>query len=133
MIIKELTKDDLKEAQKIYCKNFNKEYKKITIEPPTILLGLFTENTLIGIAQIDFLNKYFENQKIAYINGVCIKKEYQGQGYGDKFLKACIKICKENNADLINLTSNKTRTSAHRLYAKNNFEIVDTILFKKDL
>lgn len=133
MIIKELTNDYLEEAHKIYCDCFNKEYKNITLKSTGLLLGLFKENTLIGIAQIDYLNKYFENQKIAYINGLCIKEEYRKQGYGDYLLKECIKICKENQADMINLTSNKTRIQAHRLYERNSFEIANTILFKKEL
>lgn len=133
MIIKELPKSELENAKKLYCDSFNKELKETNIKLNGTILGLYLDNTLIGIAQIDYINNYFENKKIAYINSLCIKKEYRHQGYGDQLLKACIQISQEKKADIINLTSNKNRVYAHMLYQKNNFEIVDTILLKKEL
>lgn len=133
MIIKKLPDTDLEAAKKIYCESFNKEYQETTIEPSGIILGAYLDNLLIGIVQIDFLNNLFENKKIAYINSLCIKKEYRHQGYGDQLLKTCIKISQENEANIINLTSNKKRIYAHMLYQKNDFESIDKFFFTKNL
>lgn len=132
-MIKELTKMDLEEAKEIYCESFNKKEKEISIDLTGTILGIYLDDRLIGIAQIDYINNYFENKKIAYINSLCIKKGYRHQGYGDQLLKACIKIARDNRADMVNLTSNKNRVYAHMLYQKNDFEAIDTVLLKKDL
>lgn len=132
-MIRELTDKDLEQAKKIYCESFCKEEIEANLPVAGVLLGIFVDNILIGLVQMDYIYNYFENKKIAYINSLCIKKEYRHQGYGDQLLKFCIKLARDNNADMINLTSNKNRVYAHMLYQKNNFEVVDTVLLKKDL
>ena len=133
MIIKELEQSDLEEAKKLYCESFHKEYQETTISLLGTIIGMYVENELIGIAQIDYINNIFENKRIGYINSFCIKNKYRHQGYGDTLLKECIKIIENNNGNMINMTSNKNRVYAHMLYQKNNFEIVDTLLLKKDI
>lgn len=133
MNIKELPKEDFEQAKQLYCESFNKPYQPTTIELLGKIIGIYQENQLIGIAQIDYINNVFENKRIAYINSFCIKKEYRHQGYGDKLLKECIQIIKKNQGSLINMTSNKNRVYAHMLYEKNNFETIDTILLKKEI
>ena len=133
MIIKELPKEDFELAKQLYCECFYKEYKKTTIQLNGTILGIYINNELIGISQIDYINNVFENQIQAYINNFCIKENYRNQGYGDILLKKCLQYIKENNGNIINMTSNKDRIFAHKLYKNNNFEIVDTIVLKKDL
>ena len=133
MIIKELPQNDFEEAKKLYCESFHKPYQKTTIKLLGKIIGLYLNDTLIGIAQIDYINNVFENKRIAHINSFCIKEEYRHQGYGNKLLKACTEIIEKENGNMINMTSNKNRVYAHMLYKKNNFEPIDTILLKKDL
>ena len=71
--------------------------------------------------------------KKAIINSFCIKKEHRHKGYGNYFLNECIKYLKDKDIDHLNITSNKNRIYAHMLYKKNNFEIIDTIILKKNL
>lgn len=133
MIVREVDVNDLEQAKIIYCESFNKEYKDINIDINGTILGLYLDNKLIGITQIDYINNYFENKKIAYINSFCISNQYRNQGYGDYLLNKCINIIRDNGADVIKLTSNKNRVYAHMLYRKNEFEIVDTVILKKEL
>lgn len=141
MIIRELAWENLMEASNLYCNCFQKEKKEIFEKDvscisdmlPHHLFGLFLQEELIGMVQIDFLYLHFENQKIAYINSFCIKEDYQNRGFGDKLLKWCIQYAKDNQADKINMTSNKQRIYAHMLYQKNGFSPVDTVIFKKEL
>lgn len=132
MLIKELLPEEIEQAKEIYCKSFQKKYIPSTLNLTGTILGCYLENQLIGIAQIDYINNIFENKKIAWINSFCIHPNYQNQGYGDIFLKKCIKYLQEKEVDFINMTSNPTRTYAHKLYTKNSFETVNTILFKKN-
>lgn len=135
MIIKEIDKNNLKDAVNLYCECFNKEKTLIDVElnEDESIVGIYLEENLIGLVQLSYINNIFENKKICHINSFCIKKEYRHQGYGDTLLKECLRIAKDNNVDIVNMTSNKNRVYAHMLYQKNNFEVVDTIFLKKDI
>lgn len=135
MIIKELNQNDLEIAKQLYLECFAKNQQPITIKlsETESIIGIYLKNNLIGLAQLSYINNIFENKKICHINSFCIKKEYRHQGYGDKLLKECINIAKNNNSNIINMTSNKNRIYAHMLYQKNKFDKVDTILLKKDI
>ena len=132
-IIKEIPKEEYNIAINIYNECFNKNTTNIATPLLGNLLGLYLDNTLIGIAQIDYFNNIMDNQKQAIINNFCIKKEYQHQGYGNYLLNECIKYLKNKGINKINMTSNKNRIYAHMLYQKNNFEIIDTILLNKNI
>lgn len=134
MIIKEIPQTDYQEVYQLYCDSFN---KKTVNKHPNIntknLIGLYLDNELIGLAQLDYFDNNFENVKIAYLNNFCIKEKYRHQGFGDTLLKECLNIAKTNGATSIQLTSNKNRIYAHMLYQKNNFQIIDTIFLKKEI
>lgn len=131
--VKEISNSDLTKAREIYNNSFNKQITNHNIPLLGKVIGIYKDNNLIGICQIDYINDIFENKKRAYINNFCIDKNYRNKGYGDKLLKSCINILKKEKIDYINMTSNKTRTIAHKLYQKNNFTIVDTNIFKRNL
>ena len=133
MIIKKIPIKDYDIAISIYNECFNKKQKSIDIPLLGDLIGLYLNNTLIGLVQIDYINNIMENTKQAIINNFCIKKEYQNKGYGNYLLNECIKYLKEKNIKKINLTSNKNRIYAHKIYNKNNFEIINTIYLNKDI
>lgn len=133
MIVKKIPNNELNIALEIFNECFNKNNKNINIPLLGDLFGLYKNNILIGILQIDYINNFLENTKIAIINNFCIKKEFRNKGYGNFLLNECIKYLKERNIDKISLTSNKNRIYAHMLYKKNNFEIIDTIILNKDL
>lgn len=133
LTIKKLSNTELKEAQQIYCRCFNKKAQKLTLPLTSQILGFYLNNHLIGLTQIDIINNILENKKIALINSFCIDQQYQNQGYGDYFLKECLTLLKKEHIDTINMTSNSKRIYAHKLYSKNNFEIIPTNIFKKDL
>lgn len=133
MIIKEIPKEDYESAMQLYCLCFEKKYKQIELPLLGNLIGLYIDNNLVGIAQIDYINNLLENKRIAYINSFCIHPDYRNKHLGDTLLKECINICKKNNCNYINLTSNKNRTIANKIYKNNNFEIIDTRILKKDI
>ena len=133
IIIKELEKNDFNGAKKLYCESFDKEMKKTTLNLMGSIIGVYLDNELIGMAQIDYINNVFENIRIGYINSFCIKKEYRHKGYGTKLLDEFINIIKLNGGSLVNMTSNKNRVYAHMLYKKLGLEEVDTVLLKKDI
>ena len=120
MIIKRLENKDIEVASQLYSDSFNRPYRRIEVDDKDIVLGLYLEDELIGLVQINYINNVFEDKKIGYLNSFCIKEEYRHQGYGDKLLKYCEKLIKENGCNTIQMTSNKNRVYAHMLYKKNS-------------
>ena len=133
MIVKEIVNDEINIALDIYNECFNRNTKKIDISLIGDLLGLYIDDNLVGIIQIDYINNIMENERIAIINNFCIKKEYRNKGYGNYLLNEAIDYLKDKGINKINLTSNKNRVYAHMLYKKNNFLEVDTIMLNKEL
>lgn len=133
MIVKKIQNTELNLVLDIYNECFNKNSKSIEIPLLGDLFGLYMDNKLIGIIQIDYINNIMENERIAIINNFCIKKEFRNKGYGNFLLNDCIKYLKHKNINKINLTSNKNRVYAHMLYKNNNFNIIDTLLLNKEI
>lgn len=133
MVVRKLMDNELNLALDLYCDSFLKEKKNSNLKLLGEVFGVFLDDELMGMVQFDFIHHIFEDKKILYINGFCIKNSYRNQGYGDKLLKWCISFAKGHQVDIIQLTSNKTRIYAHQLYEKNGFEIVNTTIFKKDI
>ena len=131
--IKEILDSDWDRARDIFSNSFGK--KKVCSILPLLgkVIGIYVDNVLVGFCQIDYLNDVFANEKRAYINSFCIDSSYRNKGYGDKLLKGCINILKNEGVNYINMTSNKKRILAHKLYKDNNFSIVDTCIFKRNL
>ena len=133
MVVRKLMANELEMALELYCDSFLKEKKNSNLDLLGEVFGMFLEDELIGMVQFDFIHHIFEDTKILYVNGFCIRDSYRNQGYGDKLLKWCLAFANEHHVDVIQLTSNKTRVYAHKLYEKNGFETVDTVIFKKDI
>lgn len=133
MEILPITEEHWQEAKEIYCECFNKPNIPTTIPLSGTLIGLFQEFELIGLVQIDYINDIFTNTKIAYLNNFCMKKKYQNQGYGEYLLKTCIEKLKKENINTIQLTCNKNRSHAHKLYQKYEFTPIDTVFLKKNI
>ena len=131
--VKELLQEDYTLAKDIYCDSFEKENTESFLPILGKVIGIYLDDSLIGFCQIDYLNDFFENKKRAYINSFCIQSKYRNRGYGDRLLKECISLLVHEGVDYINMTSNSSRKIAHRLYRNNNFEIVDTCIFKRNL
>lgn len=133
MIIREYNCEDNLELIKLFNECFNKDYKSINMSPSAKIFVLEENKKIIGMASIDILNDIFKNIKYGYVNNVCVSKECQGKGYGKELMSKIDEYAKEIDLEYIILTSNKKRVSAHRLYKKCGYEIVDTCFFKKKL
>ena len=68
MNIQEIKEQDLEKAFQIYQDCFQVKRKEHNLKITTPLLGLYQNENLIGICQINFINNIFENERIAYIN-----------------------------------------------------------------
>ena len=97
------------------------------------ILLLKDENKVIGLSMITLKNDPFKNKKSYYIDYVCIKEEYRHKSLGRKMFDTIIEIAKENNIDYIELTSNKSRVEARKMYFDCGMSIKDTDVFIKQI
>ncbi len=67
------------------------------------------------------------------IDDLCVMEDYRGLGIGTKLLEELDQMAKSDNISYLELTSNKKRCAAHKLYQKNNFKIIETDLFRKEI
>lgn len=115
------------------CFNKNIVYHDFNNPNDNIIIVAEIEDTIIGMLEIDFIENTIQNTKYAIINNVCVDDKFRHMGIGKLLLNSAEVICKDNKCSYINLTSNKTRSEAHALYKKENYKIIDTCIFRKDL
>lgn len=113
---------------------FNKDYKNdFNLLNNQKLLLLKDSNILVGLCLITEKYDPFRKSKTYYLDYLCIKKEYQNNGLGTKMFNKILEIAKENNIDYIELTSNKDRINARKMYLNMGMKIKDTDIFIKEI
>jgi len=66
----------------------------------------------------------------AWIEDVVVDELYRGQGVGKALTLFAIQYAKEEQAEVLMLTSNHTRINANKLYKKVGFETKDTNVYR---
>lgn len=98
-------------------------FKAIEKEPNQDLLVLVNdEDEVLGTLQITYL-QYLNHKgsKRALIESVRIHSSQRGRGLGEKMFQLAINRAKEKGVNVIQLSSDKTRTDALRFYEKLGF------------
>lgn len=131
MKLRKIKKEELQEAKNIYEEAFQKTIKNL--ENPKNTFVLINKNKILGLCQINYIKDNFTNKQTAYLNNICIKKEYQNQGLGTILLNTIEKTIAKKGTSKIMLTSNKKRTIANKLYKKQNYEKNKSNLYTKEL
>jgi ribosomal protein S18 acetylase RimI-like enzyme len=68
----------------------------------------------------------------AWIEDVVVDQAARGEGVGEKLVREAIRIASENGARTIDLTSNRRREAANRMYGKLGFGRRDTTVYRID-
>lgn len=127
--------NEIDEVQSLIKESFNIEIDKssFTLQNNQKILLLKDNNKVIGLSMITLKNDPFKNKKTYYLDYICIKEEYRHKSLGRKMFEEIIKIAKEDNIDLIELTSRKERIDARNIYLDYGMQIKDTDIFVKEL
>lgn len=128
-------KDETEEVIKLINESFNSNAKKenFSLQDNQRMLLLKDDNKVIGATLITLKKDPIWNAKKFYLDYVCIDKAYRNKGLGEKMFDEIEKIAYEEDIDVLELTSNKTRTAARNLYIKKGMSIKDTDIFIKNL
>ena len=127
--------DEYDETLELINKSFDTNASKETfiLANNQKLLLLKNESEIIGTCLITLKNNPVNNTKTFYLDYICIKEEYRNRGLGSKIIKEVEKIARNENINYLELTSNKNREYARKMYLNEGMTIKDTNVFVKEL
>jgi GNAT superfamily N-acetyltransferase len=89
---------------------------------PRNLLAVADDGAIIGCMQITFIPGLGRHgAERAQFEAVRIRAERRGAGLGKQFMSWAIDLARERGCVLVQLTTDKVRTDAHRFYAALGF------------
>lgn len=91
------------------------------------------DEEVVGHLLLRFCNDPIRNKKFYFVEYVCVKSTFQNKGIASSLFDYAFQICKENNIDYLELTSNPSRVAAHHLYHKLGFQVRETTVFRKEI
>lgn len=99
---------------KIYMNKINDEnsYNVVAIE----------DDKIIGVLILEISTKLHRAKKAAFIDSLIIDENCRNKGYGKRLLDEAIKYAKEQDCEVIELTSFIANEDGHRFYEKNGFK-----------
>ena len=107
------------------------QLSKNTNNTNNIELVAIEDNRVVGFLTISKIHDSIKNIYYAYINYVCVKKEYRRRGIATMLFNHVFDLCHNENILYLELTSNSSRCEAHGLYKKIGFSIRNTNVFRK--
>ncbi|GAA1539847.1 GNAT family N-acetyltransferase [Streptomyces albidochromogenes] len=96
---------------------------RLTDDPNQHLVVAVRENRVVGTLQLTVipgLSRRGSTRSI--IEGVRIHADERGSGLGSRLIEWAIDASRRQNCQLVQLTSDATRTDAHRFYERLGFE-----------
>ena len=127
LIINLLLEDDLGQTRESNSKELDKRYieafHKINIDPNQYLMVVEKANEFVGTCHLTVMPSItFIGSTRMQIEAVRVTQKYRGQKIGEWMMQEAIKYAKSKGASIIQLTTNKQRTSAKHFYEKLGFE-----------
>ncbi len=97
-------------------------FAAIDTDPNNDLVVLEADGRLAGMMQLTFIPYLTHTGSWrCLVEGVRVAREFRDQGLGTQLLEHAIERARERNCSLVQLTSDKQRTSALRFYAALGF------------
>jgi GNAT superfamily N-acetyltransferase len=97
-------------------------FEAIARDPAHRLIVAEFGGEVIGTLQITFIPGLVNfGLKRGLLENVHIRADQRGSGHGSIMMQWAIERCREHGCGVVQLTSNKVRTDAHRFYRKLGF------------
>lgn len=97
-------------------------FDAIAVDPNQYLAVMDYDERVIGTLQLTFIpGLTLGGGWRAQVEAVRVDEAFRGRGLGEYFFQWCIERAKERNCVLIQLTTDKKRTDAHRFYERLGF------------
>lgn len=131
--VRKITNKDIEDCYNLYMRSYNKNNSIPKYVNNDVFYVATLDNVIVGMVQVDYIDLPFENEKIAYINSVCVDPNYQGKSIAKKLMVEVLNVCKKDGCNKSILTSNNRKEIAHKLYKSLGYKIYDTNVFVKEL
>lgn len=98
-------------------------WDEMALDPNAEMLVLDVEGLVIGTATLTYARHLARmGMRRCTVESVRIAAAYRGQGLGRVLMDACVDMARARGCGVIQLTSDKRRTDAHRFYQRLGFE-----------
>ena len=110
--------------------NFSRDQFEAIIADPNshLFFASSSDSDLLGMLTVGFYHS--PTGKKAWIEDVVVDKVYRGLGAGKALINFAIQFAKEQQADVVMLTSKPERISANNLYKKSGFQLKETNVYR---
>ena len=93
-----------------------------------LFLALNDEGIILGMVTVGFYIS--PTGKKGWIEDVVVDQRFRGQGIGKNLTSFAIEFAKNQQADMVMLTSKPARISANNLYKKLGFQLRETNVYR---
>ncbi|MET8165250.1 GNAT family N-acetyltransferase [Streptomyces sp. NPDC005329] len=107
--------------------------ERLTADPNQRLVVAVREGRVVGTLQLTIIPGLSRRGSTrSVIEGVRVRADERGSGLGTRFIEWAIEESRRENCQLVQLTSDSTRTDAHRFYERLGF-VASHVGFKLQL
>ena len=128
--IKQVTISDLNRVyellNELYCGKIDHEgfviryNEKLSKTDSYNIVALF-DNKIVGVCTSDLQTKLRRAKKQCFIEDLIVDQNYRNIGVGTSLLKNVIEFAKQQDCEVVKLSSFISNVNAHKLYEKNGF------------
>ncbi|MGW5777140.1 N-acetyltransferase family protein [Streptomyces sp. NPDC003863] len=109
-------------ASPVVTEAYERAFADIEADPRNEMLVLVDDGLVLGCLQATYIPGLGKGgAERALIEAVRIRADRRGGGLGRELMARAVARAKERGCALVQLTSNKQRTDAHRFYARLGF------------
>ena len=117
---------------KIKYEIFSKIYETKWNNENSYYIVAINDNKIIGVLIMEIFIQLHRAKKTSFIDDLIVKEEYRNKGIGKLLLQNAISYAKQQDCEVIELTSFLSNEKAHRFYETNGFK-KHSIKFKQYL
>jgi GNAT superfamily N-acetyltransferase len=103
--------------------DYDVAFAAIDADPRNELIVVEADGVIVGTMQLTFIPGLSRRgAERAQVEGVRVASQYRSQGIGRKMMDWAAERARERGCALVQLTSDKARTDAHRFYSSLGYE-----------
>ena len=111
---------------------FKENYKLKLDDKNSYNIVAVKDSKIVGVLTSDIQIKLRRERRQCYIEDLIVDEEYRKQGVGKALLQNVVNFAKNNNCEVIKLSSYINNERAHKFYEDNNF-VKKSYEFKQNL
>lgn len=100
---------------------FSKIYKQKLDDKNCYYIVAVIDNKIVGVLTSELQVKLHRARKQSFIEDLIVDKDYRSKGIGKLLLNSAVDYAKDNDCEVVELTSYIKNNDAHRFYENNGF------------